>query len=120
MTDKLECFELLMQAWNEHDPGKRRALLDASVASDIAFTDPQYAVKGIDAFDQMMADFQARMPNAKCVRTSEIDHHHNRVRYHWSVIIDENTKVDGFDASSINDEGKVDRVDGFFGPVTML
>lgn len=111
-------FVSLLAAWNERDPAKMRALLDASLTADIEFVDPTVAITGIDAFAAMIRDFQGKYPRAQCVRTSGIDRHHDRARYAWSVIIDEKNRVDGFDAVALDAGGKrLRRIDGFFGPL---
>ena len=51
------------------------------------------------------------------MRTSGVDLHHDRARNAWSVIIDEKTRVDGFDAVALSRKSrKMKRIDGFFGP----
>lgn len=120
MTNIPPCFALLLEAWNERDPARRRALLDQSLSENIEFTDPNFKVKGIDAFDHMVAEFQQGAPSAICTRTSEIDLHHDRARYHWTVHVDANTSVDGFDAVALDGNNRIERVDGYFGPTIML
>jgi hypothetical protein len=121
MAEIPESFTHMMAAWNERDSKKIRALLDKALTKDIEFVDPNYSVEGISDFFKMVKEFRAKYPEAKCVRTSGIDMHHDRARYSWSVIIDENTRLDGFDAVQVSKKsGKIKRVDGFFGPLPPL
>src|SRR5262245_45933290 len=47
-------------AWNETDPAKRRGLLESACSPDIRFLQEgwDHEVVGIDALDQVIADFQ--------------------------------------------------------------
>jgi ribulose bisphosphate carboxylase small subunit len=110
-------FAALMRAWNERDLSQIRGHLEHGVAPDVEFVDPNYAIRGIDAFADMVRDFRVRMPNAEVIRTSGIDQHHDRARYSWVVVVDPNHSVIGFDAVALAPDGKVARVDGFFGPL---
>lgn len=117
MTEIAPAFAALSRAWNERDLSKIRAHLEQGVTPDVEFNDPNYAIRGIDAFTDMVRDFRVRMPNADVIRTSGIDQHHDRARYSWVVVIDPNQSVIGFDAVALAPDGKVARVDGFFGPL---
>lgn len=118
MTALPESFTHLLAAWNERDTKRIREHLDKAVTKDVEFVDPNYEIEGIGAFARMIKEFRVRYPEATCVRTSGVDLHHDRARYSWSVIIDEKTRVDGFDAVALSRKSrKVKRVDGFFGPL---
>lgn len=116
MTSTPEPFVHLLAAWNERDLTKIRALCQKGVTADVEFTDPNYAIKGIDAFVAMVKEFRERLPNAMVTRTSGIDTHHDRARYSWTVTAGP-LKVDGFDAVALAPSGLVKRIDGFFGPL---
>jgi SnoaL-like domain len=120
MTDATWAFELVLAAWNERDPAKRRALLNKAVSPDVEFTDPLHKFVGIDAFEAMMDAFQQKYPTAQSIRTSNIDLHHDRARYHWRIVAGGVTVVDGFDAVALNAEGRFIRIDGYFGLMAML
>ncbi|MFN0023095.1 MAG: nuclear transport factor 2 family protein [Parvularculaceae bacterium] len=111
-------FAHMLAAWNETDTKKIRGHLDKALSKDVEFVDPNYAIEGVSAFARMVKEFRQKYPDAKCVRTSGIDMHHDRARYSWSVIIDAKTRIDGFDAVQVSKKsGKIKRVDGFFGPL---
>lgn len=121
MAEVPETFAHMLAAWNERDPKKVRGHLDKALSKDVEFVDPNYSIEGIGDFAKMVKEFGAKYPDAKCIRTSGIDMHHDRARYSWSVIIDEKTRLDGFDAVQVSKKsGKVKRVDGFFGPLPPL
>jgi hypothetical protein len=118
MSSPPECFATLLNAWNEYDPDKMRRLVEASLTDDIAFTDPHYQIVGIDAFIDQVKEFRARVGKVELVRTSGIDLHHDRARYSWAVLWPDGTRFDGFDAVALDlEQGKICRIDGFFGPL---
>lgn len=55
-------FAHLLAAWNERDPARIRHHVEQAVTADIAFTDPQYAIRGVDAFVAMVQEFRKRLP----------------------------------------------------------
>lgn len=112
------CLTKLLAAWNEHDDAKFRALVEAALTSDIEFTDPHYQIVGIEAFIRQVHEFRAREGRARLVPTSGIDLHHDRARYSWAVVREDGSRFEGFDAVAFDlDQGKVRRIDGFFGPL---
>jgi hypothetical protein len=113
-------FIFMLAAWNETDPDKIRKHLDRSLADNVIFADPENYVEGKDAFEQMVKDFRTKTPNARCERTSGIDSHHDRFRYEWAVLDGDKLLVPGFDVVQVNENGLVERIDGFFGPFPPL
>lgn len=105
----------LLTAWNETDPQKIGNAVAMAVSPDVEFVDPNYAVRGLPAFLGMILEFRARYPKARCLRTSGVDAHHNRARYHWRVVMDDAAFVDGMDSVEFDALGRVRRIDGFFG-----
>jgi hypothetical protein len=117
MSEYPETFDHMLAAWNERDPGKIRGHLERALADDVEFCDPQHHVTGLDAFEKMVRDFRENLPDAVCARTSGVDSHHNRFRYEWSVSSGGEVLVPGFDVVAVNADNRVERVDGFFGPL---
>lgn len=112
------CFAKLLAAWNEHDPVKMRQLVEAALTKDVAFTDPNYQIVGIDAFLEQMEEFRRTEGKAKLVPTTGVDMHHDRARYGWAVLREDGSRFDGFDAVALDlAQGKICRIDGFFGPL---
>jgi hypothetical protein len=110
-------LEQMLNGWNELGLDKIRGHLEASLAEDVIFADPNYFIKGIDAFEKMIIEFRQKYPTAVCSHTSGYDSHHDRYRYQWTVKIDENSALVGYDVITLNSKGLVERVDGFFGEV---
>lgn len=113
-----ECFARLLAAWNESDPQKVRALVEAALTPDAAFTDPDYQIVGVDAFVDMVLAFRAKEGAARLAPTSGVDMHHDRARYSWVVLRPDGSRFEGFDAVALDlEQGKIRRIDGFFGPL---
>ncbi len=118
MASLPQCFAQLLAAWNEHDPVKMRALVESALTADVAFTDPNYQIVGIDAFIDQMNEFRAEEGQARLAPTSGVDMHHDRARYSWVVLRPDGTRFEGFDAVALDlAQGKISRIDGFFGPL---
>ena len=109
----------MLAAWNESDPARIETFLRSAVTEDVEFVDPNHAVRGISAFRDMIVDFRKRNPKARCVRSSEIDSHHDRARYHWRIDVEGAGFFDGMDAVQFDASGLVRRIDGFFGLLTI-
>jgi hypothetical protein len=116
LPDYPESFDHMLAAWNERDPDLIRRHLEQALAIDVEFADPANFVAGINAFEQMVRAFRAERPDAICERKSGVDGHHQRYRYQWNVRTEDEILVTGFDVTSVNSDGLVVRVDGFFGP----
>ncbi|WP_327477346.1 nuclear transport factor 2 family protein [Sphingopyxis sp.] len=119
MSSVPSCFPTLLAAWNEYDPAKLRSLVEASLTEDIAFTDPNYQIVGIDAFIAQVNEFRAEEGvKVRLVPTSGVDLHHDRARYSWAVVRPDGSRFEGFDAVALDlKQGKICRIDGFFGPL---
>lgn len=113
-----DCFASMMAAWNERDPARMRALLDAAVTPDVHFVDPKYDLRGKTDFAAMIEAFQAEHHDVILRRTSAIDMHHDRARYSWEIEWGDGRRFTGFDAVAVNlDKQQICRIDGFFGPL---
>ena len=117
MTQVPEAFGHMLAAWNERDPDAIRAHLDRALSDDVVFCDPNYLVEGKDAFEAMVRAFRQQLPDGNCSRTSGVDAHHHLFRYNWAVKNGDELVTPGFDVAALNEDGKVCRVDGFFGPI---
>jgi hypothetical protein len=107
-------FDEMLDAWNQTDPSKIRAHLDAALTPDVYFLDPTIEITGIDAVEKLIHDVQERFPGAVFSRTSQVDSHHHLHRYHWEIHLDGSLLVEGFDVLEVRD-GKVARLLKFFG-----
>ena len=110
-------LDLMLAAWNERDPGKVRGHLDAALADDVHFVDPSVETRGIDAFEANVHAVHERLPGATYHRTSGVDSHHGLYRYTWEIRRGDAVVLAGFDVTELDEQGRVLRVLGFFGPL---
>jgi len=114
MSNYPDAFDRMLDAWNEKESSKVRSHLEASLTEDVYFCDPTIELTGIDAFETMVYEVQAKIPGAIYSRTSKVDSHHNLYRYHWAIHSGSEQIIQGFDVVEERD-GKVSKVLGFFG-----
>lgn len=118
MSTYPESFDHMMAAWNERDPSKVRGHLDKALSPNVHFVDPANDVQGIDAFEAMVHEFRAKvLPNGVCSRASGVDGHHGLYRYNWAIHNEGELAMPGFDVVMVDDQQRVEKVYGFFGPL---
>ena len=106
--------------WNEPNLSAVRGLLDRAVTTNFVFCDPINFHVGRDALEANVRHFRTEQPLAVFVLASGVDAHHNRVRYHWNFTRRGRTLLRGFDVATIAESGLIERIDGFFGPLSDL
>jgi hypothetical protein len=112
-----ESLDHMLAAWNEGDPAQVRGHLEQALAPDVAFIDPSIVTHGIDEFEANVHEVHQQLPGAEYARTSGVDSHHGLYRYSWQITQDSKVVLPGFDVTEVDDDGKVLRVLGFFGPL---
>jgi hypothetical protein len=114
MTD-FSKLDKMLAVWNTIDEAEKRQLVDDALEHNVHFVDPNHNIIGRDAFLNMVEEVQGQVPGAVYSRASEIDVQNNMCRYHWSVHLNGELLLPGFDVTEISDTGKVLKVIGFFG-----
>lgn len=104
-----------LRMWNERDAARIRSHLNRCVADDCWWVDPLHQHVGRDALEANVKEFRREFPEAHLGLGSNVDSHNGRHRYEWVITVDGKLLLRGFDVASVNDEGLIDRVDGFFG-----
>ena len=104
-----------MKMWNERDPDAIRGHLDAAVSDDCVWIDPLHQHVGRDALEANVRGFREQFPNADLGVGSNVDGHNDRHRYEWVIVSDGELVLRGFDVVTVNADGLIERVDGFFG-----
>jgi hypothetical protein len=72
-----------IDTWNETDPRRRRAAIDALYAEDCVYTDPLAAVRGRDGVDGFIGKAQQQFPGLKFSLAGKVDAHHGQARFTW-------------------------------------
>jgi hypothetical protein len=116
MTQIPPTFALYLAAWNEPDPERIRGHLEKSVTPSVVFADPANHTVGLDELEAMIRAAHKDLPDAEYRRVSGIDGGHDgRYRYRWEVWIDGALAVEGMDCTTVDRDGRITRLDGFFG-----
>jgi hypothetical protein len=108
-------------AWNEPDVERIPSHLVAAVTDDVEWNDPRDSFVGIDELEQAMRRLRTSKPEYAFVISSEIDCHHDRLRYRWDMVRNGRTLMEGLDVVTLEPKsGLIARVDGFFGHPTPI
>ena len=115
-----ESFTHYLAAWNEKDITKIRGHFERSCAENVLFVDPTATTSNIDELTAFAKQVRTERPNATNKRISGVDGHNLRYRYLWEIYDDEKLLLAGMDVTTINEEGKIVQIDGFYGPFPKL
>jgi hypothetical protein len=107
-------------AWNARDLDQLRGLLDRAVTPDVEWNDPRDSFVGIDELERAIRRLRTSKPDYEFSIVSEIDRHHDRLRYRWDMSRKGRTLMEGLDIVTIAGSGLIVRVDGFFGQPTPI
>ena len=114
MTATATHAERYLAAWNQTDPGARRAAVDALFAADARYTDPLVDAQGRDAIDATIAAVHQQFPGFVFTLAGPADAHHDQVRFTWHLG-PEGTEppITGFDVAVVDGDGRIRTVLGF-------
>lgn len=116
MSDITETIETYLAMWNEQDPQRRADLIEQAWAGDGSYVDPVLQATGHAALSEMVAGVHAQFPGQRFRRTSDIDAHHDELRFGWELAApDGAVTVAGIDVGTVGPDGKLVRITGFFG-----
>ncbi|HEX6659391.1 MAG TPA: hypothetical protein VF065_14980, partial [Ilumatobacter sp.] len=108
---------------------------------DVEWNDPRDSFVGIDELEQAIRRLRTSKPGYAFVIASEIDCHHDRLRYRWDMVRNGRILMEGLDVVTLQESsgqessgqpssgqsssgepssGRIARVDGFFGHPTPI
>lgn len=121
-SDITSLIDRYCAVWNEPDQEQRKVLLEAVWAEQASYTDPRADTVGADELLAHIAKIRASRPGAKIVRTTAVDLHHGVARFGWRVIEADGTPLpEGIDFVELAPDGeRIERIIGFFGPMTAI
>ena len=110
-TDLIDCY---IQAWNEGDAERRQSLIARTWTPDARYVDPMLESEGHAGIDGMIVSIQARFPDHRFRRTSEVEEHHDRLRFTWELApVEGPAMVKGTDIGILAG-GRLQAMIGFF------
>jgi hypothetical protein len=113
MPEVHEVVDRYIATWNETDPARRRELIGRTWTEDGEYLDPLMAGEGQEGIDAMIEAVQARFPGYRFRRTSEIDAHHDRVRFSWELGPDGDAALAGGLDFGVIASGRLRSITGF-------
>jgi len=103
-----------LEAWNERDGARRRALIAALWTADAAFRDPIAAGEGLAGIDQVIEGVQNRFPEFRFRQIGAADGFGDYVRLSWGLGPDGgDAPIKGTDFGLV-EAGRLKDVTGFF------
>jgi hypothetical protein len=112
-------IDTYIDMWNEEDADRRAVLIERAWADDASYLDPLLEADGKPALSEMVATVHGHYPGHRFRRRSDVDLHHDRVRFAWDLVApDGSVFVAGIDVGELADDGRRRRITGFFGELT--
>lgn len=114
-------IDTYLAAWNEPDADRRSELISRAWSADARYTDPMLEATGHHGISEMTAGVHAAYPGHRFRRTTQIDGHHDVVRFGWELVApDGSITVAGIDIGVLADDGRLREITGFFGELAAL
>lgn len=116
MSDITATIDTYLAAWNEPDAGTRAPLIEKAWAADGVLRDPPLEGEGHAGISAAADAMHANFAGHHFRRASGIDAHHDAFRYAWELVSPEGAVVmAGVDVGLLADDGRLQRITGFFG-----
>ncbi len=103
-------LDAYVDAWNEPDAARRRALLERSITDDCLFEGPLGALTGREAVERLIVAMQDRMPGTSIVRVGAPEEG-DELRFRWEVQTAEGERLmSGVDTVDVAGDGRLRRI----------
>jgi hypothetical protein len=118
VSDLTSTIDTYFAAWNETGAPRRAELIEQVWAPAGRLIDPPLTGEGHQGISHMIAAAHGQFPGCKFRRVSAVDTHHDQLRVAWELVTPDGTvAVAGTDVGEIDDQGRLVRMVGFFGPI---
>ena len=115
MSTVTDLIDRYIAMWNETDGQRRRTLIAQVWMENGSYLDPVMQAEGFAGIDAMVQGVHERFPRHRFRRTSDVDAHHDRVRFCWDLGPDGGPAiVEGVDFGVIADGERLAAITGFF------
>jgi hypothetical protein len=105
-----------LDTWSEPDPARRLERIQSIWEADGGIVDPPLDGHGHEGINALMGTMQTHYPEHRVVRTSEVDAHHDTFRVAWGLSGPAgDLALTGIDVGLLSEDGRVQRIVGFFG-----
>ena len=114
-------IDAYLDAYCEPDRARRAAAVADIWSGDGHLIDPPLESRGHDGISAQAEALLSQFPGHRFVRSSAVDAHHGFARYGWQLKNGSDAVVlEGQDFAEIDAAGRLQRVVGFFGPLSPL
>ncbi|MGZ4702345.1 MAG: nuclear transport factor 2 family protein [Ilumatobacteraceae bacterium] len=118
ITSITESIDSHLEAYALADVDRRNALVAANWNVEGELTDPPLGGRGHAEISALADVVLTHYADHRFERTTAVDAHHGFARYGWSLVgPDRTVAVSGTDFVEFDDDGKLLRIIGFFGPL---
>lgn len=117
MSNYSEPVERYFAAWNQENPARRRSLIENAYTPEALHVDPMLEGQGHQGIDAVIQQVHERFPGLCFRLISEIEQHHDRLRFSWELAPREGQAVArGTDFARVSGD-RLESVTGFFDPL---
>jgi hypothetical protein len=113
MHNITEVVDDYIDAWNEPDGERRRALAAAVWTEDGTYVDPLMRGEGHDGIAAMIGAARAQFPGHRFELSFGPDAHNDVVRFAWTLVGDNGPAARGTDFATVAPDGRLRSVTGF-------
>ena len=110
MTNTITTY---IEAWNETDPERRRALVGETFSEDARYLDPLMSGEGQDGIADMIGAAQSQFPGHRFELSFGPDAHNDVVRFAWTLHGADGPVATGVDFGTVAEDGRLRNVTGF-------
>jgi hypothetical protein len=116
MSDVSGVVDAYFEMWNTDDADERLGHAQRAFTDDARYVDPLSDVVGPQGASAMVGGLRADHAGYAVRRASELDVHHNVVRFGWEILDpDGAVYLNGIDVCALADDGRIVMLAGFFG-----
>lgn len=116
MTSTQETIDNYFACWNATTEDGRQEAVNNAWGENAQNTDPMGQQTGHKELTEMFAGTQAIYPGHTFRQVGAVDAHHDLLRWGWEMIDGAGSQVlDGIDIGTVDTDGRLTRVNGFFG-----
>ena len=115
MSNLTDLIDRYIAMWNETDAERRRDLIARTWTEGASYLDPAVQGDGRAGIDAMVKAVQERFPGHRFRRTSDVEAHHDRVRFRWELAPTGGPAiVAGTDFGVVAADDQLQMITGFF------
>ncbi len=115
MNDITPTIDRYFAFWTEPDANRRRDMIAETFTENATYTGPLFGGNGREEIAQLATQLSENLGGHRLVRTSDIDSHHDAVRFTWKIVPPDGGDpfAAGLDIGFLDDTGRLKSVTTF-------